>query len=343
MIGRFFIGNAGFKILGGLYLGWGIGANNAANIFSTAVATNVLRYKTAIILIAVFVLIGATVEGPGLFRAGSVKFVKEGAQMKAAAQSDEPQLSGTTLALIATTCAALTITIITYLSIPTSTSQAAIGAFMGIAIAGAGMGAVNWTKFTKMVGCWLLHPIIGIVLSIFLLKVLGHFFFRYVRNPLTQDRVMKAGFLIFGCYGAYALGSNNVVVTTASYYQAGMFNNIGMDPAVFAAFLGGLSIASGALTYGKKVMSTIGKKITPLSPFSALIVVIVHAVTLHFFTQIGIPVSSSHAVVGAVIGVGLLSGTSTVNRKTLIKIFIGWITTPLIAALTAFSVARLLG
>ena len=343
MISQFLIANAGYKLIGGLYLGWGIGANNAANIFGTAVATNVLRYKTAIILIAIFILIGATLEGPGLFRSGSVKFVKEEVHAEEKAEAGGTTLSATTLALIATTCAALTITIITYLSIPTSTSQAAIGAFIGIAIAGSGMGAVDWSKFIKMLGCWFLHPIIGIVLCIFLLKVLGFFFFRYIRNPLTQDRIMKVGFLVFGCYGAYALGANNVVVTTASYYQAGMFNNMGLDPAVIGALLGGLSISIGALTYGKKVMMTIGKKITPLSPFPALIVVIVHAVTLHFFTQIGIPVSSSHAVVGAVIGVGLLSGTSTVNRKTLIKIFVGWITTPLIAAVAAFSIVKILG
>jgi PiT family inorganic phosphate transporter len=132
------------------------------------------------------------------------------------------------------------------------------------------------------------------------------------------------------------------VVTTAAYYQIGMFDNLGIDPAVLAAFIGGLSIAAGALTYGKKVMMTIGKKITPLDPFSALIVVIVHAITLHFFTQIGIPVSSSHAVVGAVIGVGLFSGAATINRKTLIKIFIGWITTPLVAAAASFTLVQFL-
>ena len=337
------MGPSGFflksKILGGLYLGWGIGANNAANIFSTAVATNVLRYKTAVILIAIFVIIGATAEGPKLFRSGSTKFVKEEVRTEETAPESRVRLSGSTLALIATTCAALTITVITYLSLPTSTSQAAIGAFMGIAIAGSGMGAVDWAKFIKMLGCWVLHPIIGIVLCIFLLKVLGYFFFHYIRRPLVRDRLMKVGFLIFGCYGAYALGANNVVVTTAPYYQAGMFDNLGIDPAILGAFIGGVSIAFGALTYGKKVMMTIGKKITPLDPFSALIVVIVHAVTLHFFTQIGIPVSSSHAVVGAVIGVGLLSGASTINRKTLIKIFVGWIATPITAALLACATA----
>jgi len=338
MIGKLLISSSSWKVLGGLYLGWGIGANNAANIFSTAVATNVLRFRTAVILIAIFVVIGSTVEGPSLFLRGSTTFVKE-----SEADAGEIHVEPSTLALIATLTAALTITFITYLAIPTSTSQAAIGSFIGIAIASSGMGAVKWSKFITMLICWICHPVIGLILAIVLLKVLGYLFGKFVQSDITRDRIFKAGFLIFGCYGAYALGANNVVVTTSTYYTAGMFGPVGSrSAATIAAGLGGLSIALGALTYGKKVMVTIGKKITPLSPFSALIVVIVHAVTLHFFTQIGIPVSSSHAVVGAVIGVGLLSGANAINKRTMTKIFIGWIITPLAAALLAYFFAMLL-
>jgi PiT family inorganic phosphate transporter len=85
------------------------------------------------------------------------------------------------------------------------------------------------------------------------------------------------------------------------------------------------------------VMTTIGKKITSLDPFSALIVVFSHSLILHFFTQFNIPVSSSQAVVGAVIGAGLFYGAKTINTKTLLKIFLGWITTPLIAAMLAYA------
>jgi len=334
---KFLITQGGYKILGGLYLGWGIGANNAANIFSTAVATNVLRFRTAVILIAIFVIIGATVEGPGLFLGGSTEFTTDA---KADEETIATRIDPSTLALIATLSAALTITVITYLSIPTSTSQAAIGSFMGIAIATSGFAAVNWPKFLTMLICWLFHPLIGMVLAIILLKGLGYLIHRYLQNNIIQDRVFKIGFLVFGCYGAYALGANNVVVTTSTYYQAGMFGAMGKGAATLAALVGGISIALGALTYGKRVMVTIGKKITPLSPFSALIVVIVHAFTLHFFTQIGIPVSSSHAVVGAVVGVGLMGGSATLNKKTLVRIFCGWIITPLIAAILAYAAAR---
>ena len=118
MLTKFLITRGGYKILGGLYLGWGIGANDSANIFGTAVATNTIRYRTAIILIAIFVIVGSVLEGPKLF--DYVRFAENTSLNQAAA---------------ATLAAAVAVTVITYLSIPTSTSQAAIGALMGIGIA----------------------------------------------------------------------------------------------------------------------------------------------------------------------------------------------------------------
>ncbi len=320
MIFKSLIAGGGYKILGGLYLGWGIGANDSANIFGTAVATNVIRYSTAIILIAIFVIIGSMVEGPDLYE--NMTF------SSAEATSN--------LALAATLAAALTVTLVTFLSIPTSTSQAAIGAFMGIAIASSGVASVEWNKFIKMLICWIVNPIACIIIGIILLKTIGDLISKTVKSQMARDQIYKFGLIIFGCYGAYALGANNVVVTTAPYYHAGMFGPVGSKAAFWAATVGGISIAIGALTYSRKVMATIGKKITPLSPFSALIVVMTHSLALHFFTWLKIPVSSSQAVVGAVIGVGIYHGAKTINKKTMAKIFAGWFITPLIAGLLAF-------
>jgi len=325
MIGRFLFANAGYKLLGGLYLGWGIGANDSANIFGTAVATNVIRFRNAVILIAIFVILGSVIEGPSLFDEMSFS--------KAASEN---------LALAATLAAAITVTIITYLAIPTSTSQAAVGAFMGIAVGASGFAAVDWSKFLTMLSCWIINPIACIILCVILLQVIG-FLLRLVRNNSARNRIITVGLIVFGCYGAYTLGANNVVVTTAPYYHAGMFGEPGTAAARWAAALGGISIAIGALTYSKRVMETIGKKITPLSPFSALIVVMTHALALHFFTWIKIPVSSSQAVVGAVIGIGFYHGSRTINRKTMARIFVGWLLTPLIAAVLAIAIISIIG
>ena len=82
-------------------------------------------------------------------------------------------------------------------------------------------------------------------------------------------------------------------------------------------------------------MMTVGRRIVPLDAFSAFIAVLSEAVTLHIFTQVGVPVSSSQAVVGAVVGVGLVRDSRAVSMKMLAEIAIGWILTPISAGLSS--------
>ena len=112
--------------------------------------------------------------------------------------------------------------------------------------------------------------------------------------------------------------------------------------------LGGLAIAVGVFTYSKKVMFTVGNDLLKMSPVAAFIVVISHSIVLFLFASQGIsnflqsinlpsiplvPVSSSQAVVGAVIGIGLLKGGKEVQWSVAGRITIGWFTLPVIAAL----------
>jgi PiT family inorganic phosphate transporter len=96
------------------------------------------------------------------------------------------------------------------------------------------------------------------------------------------------------------------------------------------------------LTYSKKVMMTIGKGIVPLDPFSALVAVLTEGVVLHLFTQIGVPVSSSQAIVGAVVGIGLVGDMQTVSGRMLAKIGFGWVLTPVIAGFITLGFMSLL-
>jgi PiT family inorganic phosphate transporter len=104
---------------------------------------------------------------------------------------------------------------------------------------------------------------------------------------------------------------------------------------------GSLSIASGTLTYSRKVMMTVGRGITPLDEYAALIAVLSGAITVEIFTQIGVPVSSSQAIVGGVIGVGIVKGASTINKRTVIEIGIGWISTPISAGIISYVLLKL--
>ena len=305
-----------WKILSGLFLGWSLGANDSANIFGTGVTTGIVRYRTAIWLTAAFVMLGAVIEGPKC-----MKVVGELSRI---------------LPIEAFCCAlgaAITMTILTVLGIPASTSQAIIGAVIG---AGIISGSADFSKVYKVVSCWVFTPICGIVAGYVLHRALGYLMDRTVKSLTRRNFLYSAGILVAGCYGAYTLGSNNVANVTGVYVGSGT-----MIPET-AALIGGLSIAAGVLTYSKKVMMTIGKGIVPLDPFSAVVVVLAEALTLHFFTQIGVPVSSSQAVVGAVVGVGIVGDVQTVSFKMLKRISFGWIMTPISGGVLTYFLITLL-
>jgi len=143
------------------------------------------------------------------------------------------------------------------------------------------------------------------------------------------DKFIFWGLFLSGIYGAYSLGANNVANVM------GVFVNAKVVSPFMGALLGGLAIGIGALTYGKKVMETVGKDIVRLSPYTAFVVVLAEAITVHFFAEVGVPVSTSQAVVGGVVGIGFVEGISRIDRKTVSKIFFGWLGTPTIAALVA--------
>ncbi len=101
------------------------------------------------------------------------------------------------------------------------------------------------------------------------------------------------------------------------------------------------SIALGILTFSKNVMSTVGSRLVQLDAFSALVAVLAEAITVHIYAVVGVPVSTSQAIVGAVLGIGLFKGVKTINRRTLFNILSGWLCTPLIAGLICFLAGKI--
>lgn len=298
------------RVLGGIYFGWSLGANDAANVFGTAVYTRVLKFWTAILLLAIFVMIGSVLEGPRCM----------------VLMSKVANISVNRV-LIITISAAITMTILTLLAIPSSSSQAVMGSIIGAAFVG---GNPNFSVVLKAVICWVGTPI-GAALIAYLLYRFADIFFKYLHlGPSKFDIIIKIGVVVSGCYAAYALGANNVANVTGVYVASGL-----LTPNT-AAIIGGISIALGAATFSKKVMKTIGAKITHLGPLSAWIAILAQAITLHIYTHFGVPVSSSQAVVGAVAGIGLVRGIQAVNKTMLIQIGIGWVATPLVAGMLAF-------
>jgi len=292
-------------------MGWSLGANDAANIFGTGVTSRLIRYRTAIILLSVFVLLGAVIEGEKCM--GSLRNLGD---------------LGFNQAFFCTLSAALAITILTVLRIPASTSQAIVGAIVGATIL---VSRPNWAQFMKMVLCWVLTPVGAAVISYLLYKIFEKLFADRIAGTRQMQTFLKITMIISGCYGAYALGSNNLANTM------GVYINTGMVTPMQGAVIGALSIALGAATFSRRVMETVGNRITIIGPQGAVIATLAHSITVHIYTQIGVPVSSSQAIVGAVAGIGFVRGIKAVNRSVLGQIFLGWLMTPVLAGILAFA------
>ena len=295
------------KLLGGIYLGWSLGANDAANIFGTAVSSGMVKFRTAAIFLTVFVILGAIIGGmPGMKTLGGLTS------------------QNVNTAFVISIAAAIAVTLLTILKLPVSTSQAVVGAILGIGIL---QKQINLGGLRKVVICWICTPvgaaIIAILLYIFLTSVLR----RIDMHFLNFDRIVRIMLILSGAYGAYALGANNVANVTGVYYQAGLLTPFS------AALIGSISIVLGAVTYSRNVMMTVGKSIIPLNAFCALVVVLSGAVTVDIFAHIGVPVSTSQAVIGAVLGVGVVRNVKAVNFKVLYRIFSGWLVTPFISCI----------
>jgi len=294
---------------GGLLLGWSLGANDSANVFGTAVSSKMVKYSLAVVLIAIFVIVGAYLQGSE----GIHTLQKLSIQTRKSA------------ALTALS-AALTVTLMTGFKIPVSTSQAVVGAIIGL---GLMRSQTELSGLAKIVICWISTPIGGALFCIIFYSAIRVFINRYKPSIFRLDPFIRTGLIVCGCYGAYALGANNVANVSAVFVGGNMLTER------VGALLGGIAIAIGSITYSRNVMMTIGKGIVTLDSYSAFICVLAHAVTVHIFAIIGVPVSTSQAIVGAVLGISLIKGFQVINLKMLSKVLIGWLATPFIAAVIA--------
>jgi inorganic phosphate transporter, PiT family len=303
----------------GLYVGWNIGANDSGNCIGASVGAGLIRYRTAIILVAIFVVLGALLGGGGVINTVGKGIVTDPLSAYAV--------------LSALLCGGIFVTIATFLKVPVSTSQSVVGG-----VAGVGLAAdltVNFSKIITIVECWVLCPIMSCILSYFLYRGL-RFWLRNMKSTKVAERILMWGVLVSASYAAYSLGANNLG------NAIGPIVVLDVVDFVLLTVLGSLSMAVGALTFGRGVAETVGKSITKLDLPGAFSAQVSAAFGLHFFSMIGIPVSTSQAIVGSVLGVGLVHGTRTVSKRKLVEIVVGWVATPLISGSVAFAVYTLI-
>jgi len=323
-------------LLGGLFLGWSLGANDAANVFGTAVGTRMVRFKTAAIVCSIFVILGAIISGAGttetLGKLGAIN-----------------ALPGAFAACVA---AGLSVYLMTKAGLPVSTTQAIVGAIVGWNLYTG--SATNIKVLITILGTWVLCPVISGLIAMGFFTLTKNFILKRKIHILRLDAYTRTALLLAGAFGAYSLGANNIANVMGVFVPISPFTDISISSFfVFSSkeqlfLLGGIAIAIGVFTYSKRVMFTVGNDLLKMSPVAAFIVVISHSIVLFLFASQGIsnflqsinlpsiplvPVSSSQAVVGAVIGIGLLKGGKEVQWGIAGRITIGWFTLPIIAAL----------
>lgn len=331
----------------GFYVGWNIGANDAANCIGTAVGANIISYKRAVILVAVFVTLGAVLQGHHVMKTiGKGIILCTADSYEKVHDEPPPELHAVCfpeeklpdLAIfVALASAGIFVTLATFSRIPVSTSQSIVGG-----VAGVGIGIVGLRpEFFKLqvlattVGSWIICPVLTMTLA-FILYFLILFILRRIRSGPGVNRILAALVVISAAYVAYSLGANDVG------NAIGPLLNKYPDHGLLLALMGGIALAVGALTFGKRVTETVGKSITPLDFAGAFSAQFSAAFGVHYFSMLGIPVSTSQAVVGAVIGVGLVKGVKAVSTRRIFRIMIGWFVCPTGAAVFAAVLYRLL-
>ncbi len=322
----------------GLFLGWSLGANDAANIFGTAVGTRMVKFRTAAILGSIFVIIGAVVQG-----AGASQTLGELGKVSTLA-------AAFTVAL----AAALTVFWMTRLSLPVSTSQAIVGAIIGWNFYTDSPTDIG--VLTKIVSTWVSGPILGGIFAVLLFMLLQLATRKAKLHLVYKDALVRVGLLVIGAFGAYSLGANNIANVMGVFTDAIHFPEIHLGWLDISGkqqlfFIGGVAIAIGIITYSRHVMETVGNTLMPLTPEAALVVVLSQALVLFIFSSqalsnafvsIGlppiplVPVSSSQVVIGAIIGIGLYKGGREIKFNILGSISLGWIATPIAAGILSF-------
>jgi len=173
--------------------------------------------------------------------------------------------------------------------------------------------------------------------------VLGFIFYKALQNSLY--RIIPRKYLRFtiaslivlsGCYVAYTWGTNDVANAVGVIAGTGI-----MTPKMCVVF-GGLAIVLGIMTWGYKVIETIGSEITRLLPIMALSAQLASAINVHVYTLFGIPVSTSHSIVGAICGVALVRGIKVLNFRIMKDMILCWLATPFISGVISFLVLKTL-
>jgi len=299
------------------------GFHDAANSIATVVSTRVLSPQKAVIWAAFFNFIAAFVLGTHV-----AKTIGQG-MIDLAVVTQEVVLAGL--------LGAITWNLLTwYWGLPVSSSHALIGGYAGAAVAKAGMGSILWSGWTKTLMFIVLAPTIGMLLGFFLMVSVTWIFRRW--HPSRLDRVFRRLQLVSA--GLYSLGhggndaQKTMGIITGLLVASGQLKEFVVP--MWVILISHAAIAFGTMFGGWRIVKTMGTRITKLQPFGGFCAETAGAITLVGATLGGIPVSTTHTITGAIIGVGATKRLSAVKWGVAGRIVWAWVLTiPIAAAVSA--------
>ncbi len=380
----------------GLFMAWGIGANDVANAMGTSVGAKALTFRQAIVVAAIFEFAGAVLAG------GEVTSTIRKGIVDTASIADSPELLvyGMLSALLA---AAIWLLVASHYGWPVSTTHSIVGAVVGFSAVGIGVGAVAWGKVGTIVLSWVASPLTAGIIAFALFKSVQHLilsqedtlararrfvpayiflaafmitlvtlfkglkhvglelstgqsyllavvlgvvialigaaYVRRIKPAAGEDSENQTVEKVFGvlmictaCAMAFAHGSNDVanavgpVAAVVSVAQSGVIEQESGLP-LWVLMVGGVGIVLGLSTYGWRVIRTIGERITHLTPSRGFAAELAASTTIVVASGTGMPVSTTHTLVGAVLGVGLARSASAIDFTIVRNIFVSWVIT----------------
>ena len=383
----------------GLFMAWGIGANDVANAMGTSVGSRALSLRQAVVIAAIFEFLGAVLAG------GQVTATIRKGIIDPGLLADSPELLvfGMLASLLA---AGVWLMVASYFGWPVSTTHSIVGAIVGFAVVGIGFAAVQWAKVGSIVASWVVSPLlagtlafalfrslqrlifdagdpfraakryvpmyiflvgfiialvtvlkglkhVGLELSLaqsyglaavagLLAMAIGTILIRRIRLQADADRdfhftnverVFAVLMVFTACAMAFAHGSNDVanaigpVAAIVGVVQSG--GEVAQKSALplWVLVVGAVGIIAGLATYGFRVMAVVGERITELTPSRGFAATLAAAATVVVASGTGLPISTTHTLVGAVLGVGMARGIAAINMRVAQNIFMSWIVT----------------
>ncbi len=386
----------------GLYMAWGIGANDVANAMATSVGSKALTIKQAILVAAIFEFAGAVLAG------GEVTSTIRKGIIDPSLLSGTPELLvyGMLASLLA---AGIWLMIASQRGWPVSTTHTIVGAIVGFAAIGIGVNAVQWGKVGEIAMSWVISPLTSGIIAFLLfmsvqklilsydntveraktfvpiymflagflislvtllkglkhvtafknlalstqqqyliaavvgiiIAVVGRSFINKItidpnaseeEEAKTVEKIFGILMIITACCMAFAHGSNdvaNAIGPVAAIISTVSTGEIGGKSAIpfWVLLLGGGGIVFGLATFGRQVMATVGEKITHLTPSKGFAAELAAASTIVVASGTGMPISTTHTLVGAVLGVGMARGIKNIDLRVVYRIFLSWIIT----------------